>query len=45
MPDTPQADFVEECRRQSKCAALADAADPDLDLLLDAALADVEDED
>lgn len=44
LPDTRQPGFAEECRRQSRIVAAAEAADHDLDLLLDAALADLDDE-
>lgn len=44
MPDVSQLGFAEECRRQSQIVAAADDADIDLDILLDAALADVNDE-
>lgn len=40
LPDTRQPGFAEECRRQSRIVAAAEAADHDLDLLLDAALVD-----
>ena len=42
VPDTRRPDFAEECRRQSRLAAQADAADTELHHLLDDALADVE---
>jgi hypothetical protein len=38
VPDTRKPGFAAECRRQSLAAARADAADPDLDAFLDAAL-------
>lgn len=41
VPDTRQPGFAEECRRQSRLAAQADLADPDLLHFLDEALADV----
>lgn len=44
VPDTRQPGFAEECRRQSLIVAAADAADDDLDILLDAALNDINDE-
>ncbi|MBP2547418.1 L-alanine-DL-glutamate epimerase-like enolase superfamily enzyme [Neorhizobium galegae] len=44
VPDTRRAGFAEECRRQARVTAAADAHDPDLDILLDAALSDIEDE-
>jgi hypothetical protein len=40
-PDTRRPGFAEECRRQSRLAAAADAADADLDAFLDAALDDL----
>lgn len=42
VPDTRRPDFAEECRRQSRLAADADAGDADLHRLMDEALADVE---
>lgn len=42
VPDTRRPGFAEECRRQSRLAAIADAADPDQLAFLDAALDDVE---
>lgn len=42
VPDTRRPGFAEECRRQSKLAAIADAADRDLLEFLDAALEDIE---
>ena len=44
VPDTRRPGFAEECRRQSRLAAAADAADADLDAFLDAALADLPDD-
>jgi hypothetical protein len=44
VPDTRRPGFAEECRRQSRVVAAADAADPDLDIFLDAALADLDGE-
>ncbi len=44
VPDARRPGFAEECRRQSLLAAAADAGDPDLDAFLDAALADLDDE-
>ena len=41
--DTRRPGFAEECRRQSLLVAEADAADPDLDAFLEAALADLDD--
>ncbi|TCR04182.1 antitoxin MazE family protein [Neorhizobium sp. JUb45] len=42
MPDTRVAGFAEECRRQAAVVAASDASDPDLDIFLDAALADLD---
>ena len=42
VPDTRRPDFVEECRRQSRLAALADVADTDMQHFMDEALADVD---
>ena len=44
IPDTRRPGFAEECRRQSRVVAAADAADLDLGAFLDAALADLDDE-
>jgi hypothetical protein len=44
VPDTRRPGFDEECRRQSRVVAEADAADRDLGDFLDAALADLDDE-
>lgn len=41
VPDTRRPGFAEECRRQSLAAAKADAADPELSDVLDAALDDL----
>lgn len=41
VPDTRRPGFAEECRRQSRLVAETDAADPDLDAFMDAALADL----
>ena len=41
VPDTRRPGFAEECRRQSRLAVAADAADADLDAFLDAALVDL----
>lgn len=41
-PDTCQPDFAEECRRQSHLAAQADAADGDLQHMMDEALTDLD---
>ncbi len=45
VPDTRRPGFAEECRRQSLAVAAADAADHDLDAFMNAALADLDDED
>jgi hypothetical protein len=42
VPDTRRPDFMEQCRRQSRLAAQADAADMNMQRLLDQALADVD---
>ncbi|RWI99554.1 antitoxin MazE family protein [Mesorhizobium sp.] len=44
VPDTRRPGFADECRRQSRAVAAADAADRDLDAFMDAALADLDDE-
>ena len=44
VPDTRRPGFAEECRRQSRMAAIADATDHDLGDFMDAALADLIDE-
>lgn len=44
LPDTRQPGFAEECARQVRLVAAADAADPDLEAFMDAALADLLDE-
>lgn len=44
VPDTRRPGFAEECRRQSRMAAIADTADHDLGDFMDAALADLIDE-
>ncbi len=41
VPDTRQAGFAEECRRQSLVVAAADLADRDLEQFMDAALGDL----
>jgi len=41
VPDTRRPGFAEECRRQSLIVAASDAADADLDAIMDAALADL----
>jgi len=42
VPDTRRAGFAEECRRQSRLAAQADAADSDMQHWLDGALTDLD---
>jgi hypothetical protein len=42
VPDTRRPDFPDECRRQSRLAAAADAADADLQHFMDEALADID---
>lgn len=44
VPDTRRPGFAEECRRQSRVAAAADAIDHDLDAFVDAALVDLDPE-
>lgn len=44
VPDTRRPGFAEECRRQSRVVAAADAADRELEAFLDTALADLDDE-
>ena len=44
VPDTRHPGFAEECSRQSRVVALADAADPDLQAFMDAALIDLDPE-
>jgi hypothetical protein len=44
VPDTRRPGFAEECRRQSRIVAAADAADRDLDAFMDAALVDLDGE-
>jgi len=41
-PDTRRPDFAEECRRQCRLAAQADAGDRDMRSFLDEALTDVD---
>ncbi|PWW01893.1 hypothetical protein DFR52_102557 [Hoeflea marina] len=41
VPDTRRKGFAEECRRQARIVAVADAADADLIGFLDAALQDI----
>ena len=42
VPDTRRPGFAEDCRRQSAIVAQADAADADLENLMNEALADVD---
>lgn len=44
VPDARRPGFAEECLRQSRVVAMADAADREMDGFLDAALADLADE-
>ena len=44
VPDTRRPGFAEECRRQSRVVAAADATDHDLDAFMDAALVDLDPE-
>ena len=44
VPDTRRPGFAEECRRQSRLVAAADAADAELNAFLDAALTDLLDD-
>lgn len=41
VPDTRRPGFAEECRRQARLAAMADAGDHALESFLDAALSDL----
>lgn len=41
IPDTRRPGFAEECRRQSRVVAAADAIDHDLDAFMDAALVEL----
>ena len=41
VPDTRLPGFAQECRRQSRLAAAADAANPEANASLDAALTDL----
>jgi hypothetical protein len=45
VPDTRLPGFADECRRQSRVVAASDAADHDLEAFMDAALADLGEED
>ncbi|MBK1629583.1 hypothetical protein CKO31_02270 [Thiohalocapsa halophila] len=42
VPDTRREGFAEECRRQSRLAAEADAADSDMQQWMDEALTDLD---
>jgi len=42
VPDTRRAGFADECRRQARVTAAADAADPTLAPFLEAALVDID---
>ena len=44
VPDTRRPGFAEECRRQARIVAAADAAEPALEAFLDAALLDLDPE-
>ncbi|MDK9697475.1 MAG: antitoxin MazE family protein [Siculibacillus sp.] len=44
VPDARRPGFAEECLRQSRVVAMADAADREMDGFLDAALADLADQ-
>lgn len=44
VPDTRRPGFVDECRRQARAVAAADATDRDLDAFMDAVLSDLSDE-
>ncbi len=44
VPDTRRPGFAEECRRQARIVASADAVDHDLDAFMDAALVDLDPE-
>jgi hypothetical protein len=43
VPDTRRPGFADECRRQARAVAQADASDPGLAAILDAALDDLDD--
>jgi hypothetical protein len=45
VPDTRRPGFAEECQRQSRLVAAADAADHDLEAFMEAALVDLLPED
>ena len=42
VPDTRRPDFADECRRQSRLVAQADAQDHTLEQFMDEALADID---
>jgi Protein of unknown function (DUF3018) len=42
VPDTRRPGFAEECSRQSRLVAAADAGDRDLDAFMEAALSDLD---
>ena len=42
VPDTRRADFAEQCRRQCRLAARADAGDIDMQRFMDESLADLD---
>ncbi|WP_137132833.1 antitoxin MazE family protein [Rhizobium sp. FY34] len=44
LPDTRRPGFAEECRRQAQVTAHADESDLDLNIFLDAALSEIDDE-
>lgn len=44
VPDTRRPGFAEECRRQARVVAVADAADHDLDAFMNVALVDLDPE-
>lgn len=44
VPDTRRAGFAEECRRQSQVVASADTVDTGVNVLVDAAFFDLDDE-
>lgn len=44
VPDTRRPGFAEECRRQARAVAAADAVNRDLDAFIDAALTDLDDD-
>jgi hypothetical protein len=43
VPDVRRPGFADECRRQAQAVAQADASDPGLSAILDAALDDLDD--